>query len=131
MPNDDQAPDVGKKDGFNGGAVKHTRGPWKYQRLSGGVRFPFEVTAADGTEICLPSPIGEHEQGYDLAQTEANARLLAASTDLLAVLSLLRNKQGCFCKPTTTRVRGVKKTVHYYECLAAQAAITKAQGESR
>ena len=79
MENDDQAPDVGNKDGLAGGDLAHTPGPWVW---SG---HPFSaLSGPDGGDIL-------HYTNRDdgLHGTEADKRLIAASPELLRALRLL------------------------------------------
>ena len=65
--------------------AKHTPGPWRVDP-----DFPSDVQTADGLrEICNPSPSDATDE-----ELLANARLIAAAPDMLAVLKRLDRKGG-------------------------------------
>ena len=91
MKNDTNAPDVGKKDGFNGGEFQHTPGPWKVTGLS---RHGFYCKVR-GTRLGQKFPIANcpfvPDSREDKAEAEANARLIAGSPALLKALRIIAN----------------------------------------
>lgn len=58
----------------------HTAGPWRVGPVD-----DTAVTAADGTEICHASGDGDYDDDAVWPVMEANARLIAAAPDLLAL----------------------------------------------
>ena len=84
----------------------HTRGPWMFRsQANGGLDFFGE----DGNRVIL--------QNARLINQDANARLIAASPDLLEALSLL--------------VAGIEDSVSstFIPLVKARTAIAKAKGE--
>lgn len=84
---------------------KHTPGPWSVSSFDGVHQYA-EVTAGDGVQdlvrICdIPSwPCATEE-------AEANARLIAAAPELLAVLQLLHANAGESPEWIRARIEGV------------------------
>ena len=71
-------------------ATNHTPGPWKFdesymwsERLSGGPKYHFRVTGANGETW---TPIALCQSNARAVDNEANARLIAAAPDLLEAL---------------------------------------------
>lgn len=63
---------------------KHTPGPWKL-RLGTGIQYDYIIETKDGACVAAYP----HYSGDTKQVTKANARLMAAATDLLAVVQEL------------------------------------------
>ena len=98
-------------------SVKHTPGPWKVNADEYG--NVLGVRAANDATICQINWMIRKRGGL---QAEANARLIAAAPDLLAVLKE-------FVKDSECDADGEKHPKDCWHC-AAMAAILKAEGGS-
>ena len=83
--------------------VTHTPGPWTIQWP----KFDAKIVSPDGRSLAVVMFNARDED-------EANARLLAAAPELLAALKAMR--------------ANLAATIDIVECLAADAAIAKAEG---
>ena len=98
---------------------KHTPGPWQlvnhYERI-GDSEGTWQIWGSQ--RICFTE-----SQNVGTDQEEANARLIAASPDLLENLKdMVRRFEGCLITNGTDREFARSATVH------ARAAIAKAEG---
>ena len=103
--------------------TQHTPGPWRIVMSAG--NFDSRVNAYQvkygraGTPLCIVDGAGNSSM-----HNEANARLIAASPDLLAELKdALRVLENVW--PPETRSSGIKRQLD-----AMRAAIAKATGEA-
>lgn len=64
--------------------TKHTQGPWQIKRYANGGNYLIETDAATVAEVLDDVWTGEEDSG----EQAANARLIAASPDLLAACML-------------------------------------------
>lgn len=110
--------------------AEHTRGPWATEDTTLGVcRLIISVEELPCVEI---HPTAEENRvvayvPIDYAEKEqrANARLIAAAPDLLDALKGLRIRDECFCDMA---IGHPLMRSHSDVCIAARAAITKAEG---
>jgi hypothetical protein len=91
--------------------MKHTLGPWKRKP---GICYSVNVVTSDGKSIAS-ADVGRDE-------CEENARLIAASPELLAALQLFVDT--CDSAPPVELVQRIGDA-----CQNARAAIRKAEGE--
>lgn len=110
----------------------HTPGPWTVSELDGRVIGPVRtlVDTSSGTEVPQLQAVARvlDRIGDRLGEAKANARLIAAAPDLLEALQLvsLARTRGelCWCDVITL----ARSHEHSPACLAARAAIAKAEG---
>jgi len=93
--------------------TQHTPGPWYIDRILNNANLGYRaIIDGDGYTVCSPSPMGQ-----------ANARLIAAAPDLLAVLEEIVK--------AIDFERGASETEDAERLLiAAREAIAKATGEA-
>ncbi len=111
----------GKEEEEGGSMSKHTPGPWtvciptpeEHPGYADGTRDIDVWTGEDGTFIA--------NVGGPPEEQEANAHLIAAAPELLETLRAMPHPMGCH--PSEGR--------HTDVCVAAKAAIAKAEGGSR
>lgn len=102
--------------------AEHTPGPWSLGPTAGiGQRGQLYIVDADGVRVadCEAEKISERRFARSMAEDAANARLIAAAPDLLAVLEDIA--YGC----------GHERCHAYPWIRAARAAVKKATGEQR
>lgn len=95
--------------------IKHTPGPWTVEDDGGG---PY-IMAGKEDIVSGVAPWKDDDKAH------ANAQLIAAAPDLLEALKgLIRGSCFCECGIDNPMMRGK----HSSACIAAQAAIAKAEG---
>jgi hypothetical protein len=105
----------------------HTQGPWEQHALLSPSENDkgFRVTAFDGRDgrmwIADVSPVIDNERGDASEEGKANARLIAASPDLLAALKRYVEHDDTNHEPGNTFWQQIKDE--------ALAAIAKAEGK--
>ena len=98
--------------------VKHTPGPWVVTTCA-----DYWVAAEDGAGIAHCGDIEWANHEVMQHEWEANARLIAASPDMLAALEAIEQFDLSWSNSMDTNVEGIKDI--------ASAAIAKAKGESK
>lgn len=110
--------------------AEHTQGPWVFRVELGTVNAVDPMHSQDGRariEICDPSN-GQTWNGGALPidEREANAHLIAAAPDLLAILEVIL---GAHDTKNNGAYMGEAVLCHHY-AETARAAIAKARGEA-
>jgi len=114
------------------GEVKHTPGPWDWveDRANGGFSG---LVGPDGLEVLFPNTRNEGDTGaawFEDFPSEANARLIAASPDLLEALKAAQTALAMIVSPlsieATTTLDAYTHALNAEQ--AARAAIAKATG---
>jgi hypothetical protein len=103
------------------GNVAHTPGPWAARKL-GPPSYTWQVDSGGGPIAVITTPQPPFATKGDPARSEANARLIAAAPELLAVARgfvAIYGREGAYVSPLTNT------------CLRdARAAIAKATGNA-
>jgi hypothetical protein len=119
----------------------HTPGPWNADKnfmgpdtYSDGNSIPV-FPRGGGVAICdVVAVTGEGLSRPDVqARAEANARLIAAAPDLLAVLEAVAvwtDAEPCFCHVHNDSERA-RYSPHNFLCDCARTAILKAKGDAK
>lgn len=103
-------------------STQHTPGPWQVDRYG-------HVTPANGDGSSIAAVTlwdGAANTPAELAESQANARLIAAAPDLLAVMgATLATLQACL-----PHLKGNQEAMVKVQILACATAIAKAEGRS-
>lgn len=102
---------------------KHTPGPWAY----GGREFN-DVREADGELVAVALHLRVKKPERSIAEAKANARLIAAAPDLLAVLKAFSDYVHQEQSATDGAVTYSTTAINHWAFLA-RAAIAKATGD--
>lgn len=100
--------------------VKHTPGPWRYDRHADFSETDSAVTAENG-HIVICQIWGLDVEAINDPQSEANGRLLAAAPDMLAALNgwiAIFKRDGAYLSPLV--MTALKETLAAIEKATAQ-----------
>lgn len=105
--------------------AKHTPGPWKAERLEGDHDLTGDNWAVTGPGNCFIADVNDADDG----DNEANARLISAAPDLLAVANAVVQRYGDDIE-NDREIEGAELVDFLVQYLypSARAAIKKAKG---